>query len=96
MVKSDKAESIHDLVLGLEIYFRQQGFHKAFALDALPCNLCEVCTIDTQCEHPDQARPTLQACGIDVALTMNNIGWSSQATLQPCSDHSCVGMVLID
>jgi len=96
VVEAESAAQVHDLVLCLEEQFREQGFRKAFALDSLPCNLCEVCTIESHCEHPDQARPTLQACGIDVSQTMSNIGWNTATSQEPCSPRQTVGMVLLD
>lgn len=96
VVEAETASQVHGLVLSLEGHFRSRGYLKAFALEALPCNLCDVCTIETHCEHPDQARPTLHACGIDVPQTMSNIGWSEAAVQEPCTTHQTVGMVLID
>lgn len=95
VVELKSSSEVHDAVLNLENRYKQKGFYKAFALDALPCNLCEECTIDTHCMYPEKARPTLQACGIDVPQTMSNIGWNFAATLQACTEEHSVGMVLI-
>ncbi|MFQ5482762.1 MAG: DUF2284 domain-containing protein [Nitrospinaceae bacterium] len=96
VVEAATAEGVHGLVLGLETYFRNLGPHTAFALEALPCNLCPVCTVETYCEHPQEARPTLQACGIDVPGTMLNIGWNAAARHEACTSQQKVGLVLID
>jgi len=48
------------------------NYYKAFALKAGTCYLCEKCTLTT-CAHPDLARPSLEAVGIDVfALARDN------------------------
>ena len=95
VVEMKNSSEVHDAVLNLENRYKQKGFYKAFALDALPCNLCEECTIDTQCHYPEKARPTLQACGIDVPQTMSNIGWGFDAAFEGCTDEHSVGMILI-
>ncbi len=95
VVEMKKSSEVHDAVLNIENRYKQKGFHKAFALDALPCNLCEICTIDTHCAYPEKARPTLQACGIDVPQTMSNIGWDFAIAYQGCTEEHSVGMVLI-
>ena len=70
-------------------------YYKAFGICALPCNLCEVCTIDTNCQHPEKARPTFQACGMDVPQIMAKLGWTNGKTITPCTDSHPMGMVLI-
>ena len=42
------------------------GFHKAFALAGGPCELCDECNMEGGCRHAYQARPSMEACGIDV------------------------------
>lgn len=96
VVEAKQAADVHRLVLALETYFREMGFNKAFALGAQPCNLCEVCTVETHCEHPDKARPTLQGCSVDISRTLIQIGWNDAAKPEPCSGQQTVGMVLID
>lgn len=96
VVEAPSSEDVHRLILGLETRLREKGFFKAFGLDGLPCNLCEVCTIETRCQHPDKARPTMQACGIDVSQTLLNIGWDFAVKFQPCTEGHTIGMVLLD
>lgn len=96
VVEANGSSKVHELVLGLENHFKSLGFSKAFALEARPCELCEVCTVETHCEHPEQARPTMQGCGIDVSLTMTNIGWKEASAQVPCSVDQTVGIILLD
>jgi predicted metal-binding protein len=42
------------------------GYYKAFGLGAGPCRLCNSCAFDEGCRHPDESRPAMEACGIDV------------------------------
>ena len=74
---------------------KKKGFYKAFALGAKTCDLCDPCTVSTYCQHPEKARPTLQACGIDVATTVDKNGWADLAPNKPCSESHAIGMVLL-
>ncbi len=96
VVEANDSSKVHELVLGLEIHYKALGFSKAFALEARPCELCEVCTVETHCEYPEQARPTMQGCGIDVSKTLTNIGWKMASAQEPCSVDQTVGIVLLD
>ncbi|MBI4384276.1 MAG: DUF2284 domain-containing protein, partial [Nitrospinae bacterium] len=95
LIQAPQAKQALEIVLALEERYKNKGFHKAFALCATPCDLCETCTIETRCQHPDKARPTMQACGIDVSQTTFNNGWESNGGQTPCSESRPFGMVLI-
>jgi len=51
------------------------GFHKAFAFASGPCELCRECDLEGECRHPYQARPSMEACGIDVFQTARDAGF---------------------
>ena len=55
------------VILEKEAFFA--GFYKAFALGAGPCRLCESCNTKLSCRHTEKARPSMEACGIDVYQT---------------------------
>ena len=88
--------NVQEIVLHLETRFKQKGYQKAFALGAQPCNLCDPCTISTFCQYPEKARPTLQACGIDVNTTVSNNGWTEVIQHKPCSDFHPIGIILLN
>jgi predicted metal-binding protein len=85
-----------ETAVSLENNFKTKGFYKAFGLCSRACDLCETCTIDSFCKHPDKARPTLQGCGVDVQRTVFNNGWGDVSPNQPCADMQNIGMVLLD
>ena len=95
LIYADQDTNVQEIVFHLETRFKQKGYQKAFALGAQPCKLCDPCTISTFCQYPEKARPTLQACGIDVKATVNNNGWADVIEHTPCSDSHPVGMVLL-
>lgn len=98
LIQGKDPKDMQSITSGLEAIFKKKGFHKAFAFSAAPCDLCSPCTVETECQHPEKARPTLQACGIDVHSTLSNNGWgdSSTAMAAPCSPSNDITMVLID
>ena len=71
------------------------GFYKAIGLGSGPCRICRKCS-PKECKHPDRARPSMEACGIDVFATVRANGF----TIEVLGDESCegnyFGLILID
>ena len=65
-VKKAVAELERELFMG--------GYYGAFGMSCGPCNLCEECEMTKPCAHPRLARPSMEACGIDVFATLRNVG----------------------
>ena len=95
LINTAPNSNVQEIVVRLENIFKEKGFSKAFALGAKPCDLCDPCTVSTFCQHPEKARPTLQACGIDVVTTAYKNGWADLASDKPCSESHAIGMVLL-
>jgi len=72
------------------------GFHKAFGLGAGPCDLCDRCRLELPCRHPDDARPSMEACGIDVFGTVRRNGFTIEVVRHRRDRQHYFGMVLID
>ena len=51
------------------------GCYKAFGMGAGPCRLCEECAIPDPCRRSTEARPSMEACGIDVFQTARESGF---------------------
>lgn len=96
LINASPDTNVREIVVQLEKRLKEKGFSKAFALSAKPCDLCDPCTIATNCQFPEKARPTLQACGIDVNETINNNGWDDLGKQSPCTPTHAIGMVLMD
>ena len=95
LIEAPSADRVREIVVTLEKNFKRKGLRKAFSLSALPCDLCENCTIDSVCQFPEIARPTLNACGIDVHQTVNQAGWELEPGQTTCSENYPFGMVLL-
>lgn len=55
----------------------KDGYYKAFLLTAGPCHLCKECAKlkEESCKFGHKARPSMEACGIDVYQTVRNSGF---------------------
>ncbi len=72
------------------------GHYKAMGLGAGPCRLCDSCALDEGCRKPDEARPSMEACGIDVYATARKQGFQIQVVTSPEDPQHYFGLVLID
>ncbi|MCP8304100.1 MAG: DUF2284 domain-containing protein [archaeon] len=71
-----------------------RGYYFATGLLAASCRLCDRCNPDMPCRHPFEARPSMEAVGIDVYATIKNAGL--EATFEPRDKITLTGLVLLD
>jgi predicted metal-binding protein len=85
---------LNEMVVTLEKKMFLDGFERAFGMGAGPCFLCDDCT--EPCRNPEEARPSMEACGIDVYSTVRAHGFP----IEVLKDESCkpnyYGLVLIE
>lgn len=72
------------------------GWHKAFAMASGPCELCRECNLDGPCSHPSQARPSMEACGIDVFQTVREAGLPIQVVTSRKDTPNFYSLLLVD
>jgi predicted metal-binding protein len=72
------------------------GYYKALGLGAGPCRLCRSCAFDEGCRHPEEARPSLEACGIDVFATVRKHGFKIDVVKTYKDQQHYFGLILID
>ena len=78
-----------------EIFLR--GAWKAFALGAGPCDFCKTCKVDELwCRHSRRARPSMEACGIDVFSTVKKAGLPIEVVKTTRQCPNFYGLILID
>ena len=87
--------SITAIVCDLERRIFLAGFHKAFAFGSGPCKLCKKCNFK-QCIHTEEARPAMEACGIDVYTTARSNGYPIEVVKNYSDDANYYGLVLIE
>jgi len=63
-------------LLELERKVFLSGYRKAFLLFLDSCGICKNCSGEkSRCKHPEQARPTPEALGVDVFATVRPVGF---------------------
>jgi predicted metal-binding protein len=85
----------HDQLIGLERKAFLAGCHKAFALGAGPCPVCETCPEDGTCRQPEKARPAMEALGIDVYETARRAGIGLKPLTKKGRYVKYIGLVLL-
>jgi predicted metal-binding protein len=71
-------------------------YYKAFGLGAGPCRLCSDCALEEGCRYPDEARPSMEACGIDVYATARKQGFTINVLRDDADPQHYFGLVLIE
>jgi predicted metal-binding protein len=88
---------VKTVIADLERDIFLSGAWKAFGLGAGPCYFCRMCAVEEkQCRHPDLARPSMEACGIDVYSTAKKAGFPIEVvrTRRQCPNY--YGLILVD
>jgi predicted metal-binding protein len=93
--EADKGEP-KKIAPALEKKLFLQGFYKAFGMGAGPCRLCETCAFEQGCRHPDDTRPSMESCGIDVFATARDHGFTINVVCTQKDPQHYFGLVLID
>jgi predicted metal-binding protein len=84
------------LVAALEREIFLAGYYKALAMGDGPCMKCTECSIDKGCRFPFEARPSMEACGVDVYQTLKNNGITIEVAKTPDAPHRHHGLVLVE
>lgn len=104
LVKGKASWQVRYAVGELEKEALMAGFHKSFGFGAGPCMLCEPCAVlcgegKKQCKNPSAARPSMEACGIDVFGTVRDMGyeiqWSTPKEPDEQRNIGAFGLVLL-
>lgn len=92
-----KAKGLHETVNKIEAISFNLGYRFAAGFSGGTCTLCDECVTKhpgEPCRHPFQARPSMEAVGIDVSKTVEKAGFKPVA---PTMDKIVVyGLVLVD
>ena len=84
------------IVTNLEREIFLDGYYKVLGMVSGTCKLCRICDTTKNCKHPYEARPSIEACGIDVYQTARNSGFKLEVVKSKDSLFSRVGLILIE
>jgi predicted metal-binding protein len=82
------------LIADLERTLFLDGFYKAFGMSG-PCRICKTCDVSSLCKNSDKARPSMEACGIDVYQTAHNCGFSLEVVKSQDLPFNYIGFIFI-
>jgi predicted metal-binding protein len=88
--------STREVAAKLERELFLAGFYKAFGFASGPCDLCDECDFEKGCRHPDESRPAMEACGIDVFETVRRNGFKIEVVRTHSDKCHFFGCVLIE
>jgi len=94
---SESQRKLHRIVNEIEAAAFKGGFYLAAGLIAGECLLCGECVTPASgrpCRHPFEARPSMEAMGIDVCRTCQNAGLSIH--LSSREKVRWTGLILLD
>jgi predicted metal-binding protein len=87
--------NFNESVVEVELALFLAGYYKAWGLGSGPCRGCEKCNITGECLHSDKARPSMEACGIDVFRTAAENGLSFPVLKHTNAERNSFGLVLV-
>lgn len=88
----------YELLVDLEGELFKDGYYKAFVFLSGPCHLCRECgkLKGEPCQYGDRARPSMEACGIDVYQTARNNGFFIQPLRAKEETQNIYSLMLVD
>jgi len=89
-------EDSHRVMIDLERYAFTKGYYKAFAFNSGPCRLCKECDVEGGCHHPSEARPSPEACGIDVFATASAAGLPISVVASRDEEPDYYGLLIVE
>ena len=84
----------HEVVAKLEREAFLKGYYSAFGLACGPCPYCDECNL-RRCVYPDLARPSMEACGIDVYATVRKAGFNLKVVKSRDEKPTYFGLLLV-
>jgi predicted metal-binding protein len=94
--KRNPSLDLKNIVPDLEREIFLDGYYKAFGMASGPCRFCKTCDTSDTCRHPNRARPSMEACGIDVFQTVRNIGFKLEVVKSEDAPCSRIALILIE
>jgi predicted metal-binding protein len=91
-----KLQESKKIAVQLERELFLAGYYRALGLGAGPCRLCRECAFGKGCRHSYQARPSMEACGIDVYQTARVNGFSIEVVRSRRDPQHYFGLVLVE
>ncbi len=96
LIHFDAVTDVRPRIAKLERSAFLGGFYKAFGFACGPCELCPTCAFEKGCRHSEQARPAMEACGIDVFRTAREAGFPIEVVTGRSCRQNYYGLLLVE
>jgi predicted metal-binding protein len=93
--RTEGAKTFREAIVPLEIEIFLDGYYKAWSMGCGPCDLCKKCNLSGSCRHGLEARPSMEACGIDVFKTARDNGFPIEVVRKHHDEMNIFGLVLV-
>jgi len=94
--RSERTKQFNEIVVQLEIEIFLEGYYKAWSMTSGPCRLCKECDLSSLCKHGMEARPSMEACGVDVFKTARDNGFPIWVVRSYEEEQNIYGLILVD
>ncbi len=94
--RNRRANDFNTVIVRLEMEIFLDGYYKAWSLGSGPCRLCKECNVRNPCQHPYEARPSMEACGIDVFKTARDYGFPIEVVRSRKETRNAYGVILVE
>jgi predicted metal-binding protein len=92
-----RGEGTRQITVELEGEAFLSGFYKAYSMGSGPCRLCRsACSFEEGCRHPEKARPSMEASGIDVFATVRKHKLPIEVVTDYEQEADFYGLVLLE
>lgn len=96
LIHADDNDIVNEIVPKLEREIFLDGYFKALGFGSGPCRLCKRCDTGALCKYPYLARPSMEACGIDVFTTVRTNGLDIEVVRTRRQNGDYYGLILVD
>ena len=96
LAKGERTKHFNETIVRLEIKIFLDGYYKAWSMGSGPCRLCKECDLSTSCKHGYEARPSMEACGIDVFKTARDNGFPIEVVRTHEDERNIFGLSLVE
>jgi predicted metal-binding protein len=85
-----------ETIASLEVEIFCDGYYKAWSMGSGPCDLCKECNLSGPCRYGFKARPSMEACGIDVFKTARDSGFPIEVVRTRDQEQNIFGLILVE
>jgi predicted metal-binding protein len=92
-----KSSTSRNIAAEIERQVFLQGYPAALALTYGSCHVCESCNLEAgYCRYPQETRPSMESCGINVFTTAENAGYTMTVKTSREEEYVRFGLLLVN